>query len=188
MGEAVRPQFNALEAVNVAIEMERSGNVFYTKAAELAEDENGKEMFNKLAADELAHIYWLMTVRQSLVKTGQFGDVEYLLKDENTTSLEDPPVFPLSARGIEITAETRELDALEMGIQAEKDAIAFYQEAAEKTEDPSGRALFKRLADWEEEHRRLLEAEHDYLANNGFYLGIAEFQLEGPEYLSWWRR
>lgn len=181
-------QFNALDAVNVAIEMERSGHKFYTGAAALARDENGKEMFSRLANDELAHVYWLMAVRQSLIKTGEFGDVDQLVKDGGTASQEDLPAFPLSARGFEITPETRELEALEMGIQAEKDSIAFYEKAAEMTEDPAGRALFKRLADWEDEHRRLLEAEHDYLENSGFYLGIAEFHLEGPEYLSWWRR
>ena len=185
--------FNALEAVSIAIQMERSGHKFYTEVTALTEDENGKQMFTRLANDELAHIYWLFTVRQSLIKTGQFGDVDQLvghrvLMEEVDPDLEDQVVFPLRTRGLEITSETRELDALEMGIQAEKDAIAFYEDAAERALDPAGRSLFKRLAVWEDEHLRLLEAEHDYLESNGFYLGMAEFHLEGPEYLSWWRR
>jgi hypothetical protein len=66
--------------------------------------------------------------------------------------------------------------------------VAFYRRAALMTNDLAGRTLFERLAKWEAEHGQLLEVEHDYLLNNGFYLGIAEFHFEGPEYLSWWRR
>lgn len=184
-------QFDALEAVTVAIGMEKAGHKFYTDAVALASDQSGKEMFARLANDELAHLYWLMTVRQSLMKTGKFGDTshppaEEIIKGAPTAT--ELPVFPLAKRALQITPETSELDALEMGIQAEQDSIAFYREAAEMTDDADGRALFQRLADWEDDHLKLLEAERDYLARNGFYLGIAEFHLEGPEYLGWWRR
>ncbi|MBI2954693.1 MAG: ferritin family protein [Chloroflexi bacterium] len=180
--------FNALEAVNVALQMESSGREFYIQAAELTRDENGKTMLLKLANDELAHIYWLMTVRQSLLKTGQFGDIEQVVKEDVPSDVEETAVFPLLADGHMVTPDARELDVLEMGIRAEIDATSFYEGAAESTEDSAGRSLFKHLAGWEAEHRQLLEAERDYLTNNGFYMGLAEFQLEGPEYLSWWRR
>jgi rubrerythrin len=185
----VESGYNALEAVNLAINMERNGHKFYKEASGRTIDDNGKEMFSKLANDEMAHLYWLITVRQSLIGTGQFGDVEVAFpKWEKEIIPEDLLAFPVATDTYEITRETRELEALELAIQAEKDAVAFYQQAAEFTQDPTGRALFKRLAEWEEDHRRLLESERSYLLNNGFYLRVTEFHMEAPEYLSWWRR
>ncbi|MCL5265492.1 MAG: ferritin family protein [Chloroflexi bacterium] len=179
---------NALDAVNIAIQMERDGHKFYHEAAARIEDDNGKEIFAKLANDELAHLYWLMTVRQSLVRTGQFGEVEALLKEDQPIDHNVFEGFPAMAHSLEIEPGSRELDAFQMGIQAEKDAVAFYLRAAETTHDLGGRSLFKRLAEWEEEHVRILETERDYLENNGVCLGLAEFHLEGPEYMRWWRR
>jgi rubrerythrin len=181
--------FNAFEAVNLAIGMERNGHRFYIEARGRTIDENGKDMFSRLANDELAHLYWLITVRHSLTVSGEFGEVDMTLPQwEEVTVPEDMLAFPVGDRTYAVTKDTRELEALEMAILAERDSVAFYQEAAEFTNDLAGRALFKRLAEWEEDHCRLLESELDSLLNNGSYLGVAEFHMEAPEYLSWWRR
>ncbi len=75
----------------------------------------------------------------------------------------------------------KELAALSRGMQAEKDSMAFYKELAEAVSDPSGRATFQRLAEEEEKHYLLLQAEHDYLSRSGFYFDTPEFSLEGLE-------
>jgi rubrerythrin len=185
----VGTMLSALEAVDLAIEMERSGHKFYLSAASRTADRNGGEMFSRLANDELAHLFWLINIRQSLLQTGQFGETnKEIVNGEGQTLPADLISIPSSDSRGEVTAETGELEALELGIQDEMDAVAFYRRVAEMTDDPAGRALFQRLTAWESEHQQLLEAEHDYLLSNGFYLGIAEFHLEGPAYLSWWRR
>ncbi|MCL5962706.1 MAG: ferritin family protein [Chloroflexi bacterium] len=183
-------EFDVVEIVGAAIEAERAGHKFYIQAADSTDDPKGKQMFTRLANDELAHLYWLMTVRQSLVKTGGFE-----LKVEDIDKIKVPvtevadylfPAVGAAASGIE--NKSRDLAALQRGIETEQKATAFYAEAAEKTQDAGGKALFRKLADWEEQHLHLLNAEYDYLTNTGFYFGVAEFQLEGPDYLSWWRR
>ncbi|MCL5961171.1 MAG: ferritin family protein [Chloroflexi bacterium] len=180
--------FDVVEIVSAAIEAERAGHKFYLGAADGTSDPKGKEMFNRLANDELAHIYWLMTVRQSLMKEGNFGlTAEDIDKIKVPASEITDYLFPaVGNHGAK--SDTRELEALRRGIETEKKASAFYAEAAEKTGDASGKALFRKLADWEDQHAHLLSAEHDYITNTGFYFGIAEFELEGPDYLSWWRR
>lgn len=182
--------FEVVKIVDLAIEAERAGHKYYIQAADGTNDPKGKQMFNRLASDELAHLYWLMTVRQSLVKAGSFE-----LSAEDVDKIKVPStevadyLFPaVGGSGSGITGATHELEALKRGIETEKKASLFYAEAAEKTDDLGGKAFFRKLADWEDEHRRLLEAEYDYLTSTGFYFGIAEFQLEGPDYLSWWRR
>lgn len=181
---------DVVEIVSMAIEAERAGHKFYIRAAEMTSDPKGKQMFNRLANDELAHTYWLMTVRQSLVRTGSCevckGDIEKI-----RVPITDPAeyLFPVvGTTGEASKADQGELEAIQQGIETEKKAAAFYSEAADRVDDPDAKGLFRKLADWEDEHRRLLEAEYDYLTNTGFYFGIAEFELEGPDYLSWWRR
>ncbi len=180
--------FDAVEIVSASIEAERAGHKFYLRVADGTNDPKGKEMFNRLANDELAHIYWLMTVRQSLLKEGSFG---LTAEDIDRIKVPTPEVadhlFPQVGNS-GAKADTRELDALLKGIETEKKASAFYAEAAERTGDASGKALFRKLADWEDQHAQLLSAEYDHITNTGFYFGIAEFQLEGPDYLTWWRR
>ncbi len=180
--------FDALDAITIGIETEKGGHRYYTEAAERTVDPRGKEMFAKLANDELAHLYWLMTVRQSLLQTGKF-DLGQLEQTEGMAREVASAIFPKAAgTKAGVTVDTRELEALRRGIEDEKSAVAFYRQAADKTQDASGQSLFAKLAEWEEDHVRLLEAEHDYLTSTGFYFGVSEFVLEGPEYMTWWRR
>jgi rubrerythrin len=181
---------DVVEIVSAAIEAERAGHKFYVRLADSTSDPKGKHMFNRLANDELAHIYWLMTVRQSLVKTGTCevcrGDIHKI-----KVPITDPAEFLFPSAGITadvIKADSGEVDAIKQGIEIEEKAVAFYSESAKRIDDPDAKELFRKLADWEDGHRRLLQAEYDYVTNTGFYFGIAEFEVEGPDYLSWWRR
>ncbi len=45
-----------------------------------------------------------------------------------------------------------------LGVQIEKNGFAFYAAAAEHTEDPDLKDLFKRLAEWEQVHATLFES------------------------------
>jgi rubrerythrin len=59
------------------------------------------------------------------------------------------------------------LDAIRMAIMAEEKAVAFYEEAAEKTDNPLGRELLKQLADFESHHHVELLVLEDSLCSNG---------------------
>lgn len=56
------------------------------------------------------------------------------------------------------------LAALDAAIQGEAEAQAFYRAAAEKTDDPGGRAMFGELAAFEAHHEELLTALKQSLA------------------------
>jgi rubrerythrin len=59
------------------------------------------------------------------------------------------------------------LDAIRMAIEAEEKAAAFYDQAAEKTENPLGRELLAQLGDFERYHRAKLLALEDSLCSDG---------------------
>ncbi len=54
--------------------------------------------------------------------------------------------------------------ALDEAIRAEEEARAFYEQAAEQTDHPGGRAMFRELAAFEHHHRRHLEELREALA------------------------
>lgn len=66
------------------------------------------------------------------------------------------------------------LMALSIAIQTEKDGREFYLSAAQKTDDPQGKALLSSLADDELDHLRLLEAQHEALMKEQRWLPHSE--------------
>jgi len=49
-----------------------------------------------------------------------------------------------------------DIDALKIGIQAEKDSILYYSEAAKNTKNTFGKMTFEQLANEEKKHLKLL--------------------------------
>ena len=72
-----------------------------------------------------------------------------------------------------------ELAAIRIGMQLERSAIDFFEKSAGETDDAKARAIFKRIADEERFHYDLLQAQHDSVNNSGFWLDVAEFQMDG---------
>lgn len=170
--------FDFIRVLLLAIDIEKRGHSFYTEASQKTGDPRGRAMFQRLAQDEVRHLAWLNGQKESLQETGQWRNVQ--LTGE-ALSL-GQRVFPKTAGPRSgVKAQTHELEALRRGIQAEKDSMAFYKEMSGKITDPSGRATFLALADEEEKHYFLLQAEHDYLSQSGFYFDMPEFSLEGLE-------
>lgn len=170
--------FGTIEGVLLAIDIEKRGHKFYSEAAYQTEDPRGRAMFLRLAQDEVRHLEWLTGHKESLEKTGQWKDVTMT---GEALSL-GRRVFPKSAGPRSgVKGKTRELEALRRGIQAEKDSMALYADLASKIDDQRGKVTFQRLAQEEENHYHLLQAEHDYLSKSGFYFDMPEFSLEDLE-------
>jgi rubrerythrin len=173
----MKPTPEVLKAIETAIQIEKDGLAFYSEAARQTDDPNGKKMFRSLARDEAAHLKLFEDARQALLERGNWLSPEEVAAI-SLGEFDRPPVFP---KGGEIrTAEIpeRELDALQRGLQAEKDSIAFYSQQRDKTDDPDGKAMYAYLVEQEEGHRTILQGEYDYLTRTGFWFDFQEFSLE----------
>ena len=159
----------AVARLEMSMQVEREGRRFYLEAAQKTEEAAGKALWQYLARQEALHIDYLMDERRSLVDKGKWASVgmeglKLLLE------LKIPSIFPKTAEAI--GPDTDQLRALQTGIEMEIKSRDLYQDLREKTEDPQGKALYEGLAQWEEGHRRLLQAEHDYLTNTGSWFDI----------------
>jgi rubrerythrin len=173
MGDAqVKARIQALEALQAAMQIERDGYAFYAAVARETKDSNAVKMFLTLARDEMEHLGRLETIYCALSK-----DTRWPTATRSSVSAHN--VFPAAQQPTSTaTPDMGELAALERGIQAEVDSIAFYQQTLRDAENPKARALYEYLIREEEKHLRILQAEYDYLTETGFWFNDQEFSLE----------
>jgi rubrerythrin len=173
----MKPSPEVLKAIETAIQIEKDGLAFYTEATKQTDDPNGRKMFQSLAKDEAAHLRLFEDARQSLLERGNWLSPEEVAAI-SPKRLDRPPIFPTGDEIKVIEVPKRELAALQRGIQAEKDSIAFYSQERDKADDPDAMAMYAYLVEQEEGHYTILQGEYDYLTRTGFWFDIQEFDLE----------
>ncbi|MFW6000727.1 MAG: ferritin-like domain-containing protein [Bacillota bacterium] len=122
-------QFNALEVMEMAKDIEKRGKMFYLKHAEASEDRDVRDLFKKLAADEEEHYQKLQNLTEELKEGADNAD--YLYDEEVSSyfnSLVEFTVFPPLDSKESIEALNDINKALKLAVRAEKDAILFYRE------------------------------------------------------------
>ena len=173
----MKPTPEALKAIETAIQVEKDGLAFYTKAAQQITDPSGQRMFRLLAADEAAHLSLFETVRKSLLEEDRWLPPDQVAAMSPGTFMR-PPVFPAVSEMKAVELPERQLAALRRGIQAEDESIAFYSEQMDRVDDADGKAMFGYLLEQEQGHRTILQGEYDYLTGTGFWFDVREFDLE----------
>ena len=152
-------------AVKIAMDAEVEAHNNYTQSAQKSANAKGKDMFTQLAAFELSHYNNLKALLESLEK-GK-GWTSYA-----GTQFSEKPKFvkgKTSAAGEE-GAKDDILSILSKAIEDEKKACDYYTKLAEKTVDPSGKAMFKKLAEEEKLHTKILSDQWYSLNNQGIWI------------------
>ena len=145
----------ARDALRIAVATERSGREFYSRAAAMANDPRGREIFRRLAEDEQEHLGTLERRYAELVASDP--------------TLESRPTFLFfkgAAQGIfaegaeKLRAGVDDLQALLIGIRCERDSYKFFKKYGDRFEDSEGKQIFLEFAEEEREHRDLLIREY----------------------------
>jgi rubrerythrin len=152
------------EAVVMAMDAELKAQAFYAQAAIEVQDPQGRDLLGRLAAFEQYHYQMLSELARSLQEDGQF--IEY-----ETRKVEQ--FAPVAGRGEAAGTVLEELKdlatILSKAIENEKIAGERYRALAEETEDPAGQDMFRKLANEEMVHQRILEDEFFSLSNKGVW-------------------
>jgi rubrerythrin len=164
----------ARKALKTAIEAEKKSLKNYLEFGLKTDDASGKNMFLRLASDELEHVNILERQSQSLQESGDW------LKIEIEPSDVEMIVPRLGEKDVKIrgTSGQDQVTALHIALALEKRAQEFYANQAKQTDDRKAREMYLRLAEMEEAHYELIQAEIDAIGNTGFWLGLREFSLE----------
>jgi len=160
--------------LGLAIASEKAALGNYLDYARQTRDRAGQDMFIKLAQDEFHHMTILGKERERL----QAG--------RTWQSVKIPPspieqILPLANKNTAIpqeTAQDNETQALELALKAEKKAGEFYLAQSKKVDSPAARSLLQRLAEMENAHYQILQAELDNINKTGFWMGFSEISME----------
>ncbi len=150
-----------LEIVKVGMEAEKDAYQTYLKAAKKTTNPKGRNMFQQLSEFEMNHYQKLKDLLKSLQEKG-----EWILYGGTSLKKKAIPLKTAQAKGQE---QLTDMDALKMAIREEKKSLAYYRSMAELTKDPLGRSMYKRLADEEALHERLLNDQYYSLHNTGVW-------------------
>ncbi|TCO77984.1 ferritin family protein [Marinisporobacter balticus] len=149
--------FSELEILKIAKGTEEAGYTFYKKAAEKFNDEDIKKMFEYLAAEEMDHVKTFQRIYDQVAEKLAGKDLEEYLYDETTSAylraISETAVFNtngLTNHKIDQTHSVK--DALLIGLQAEKDAILFYEAVSKNTKLEMTRKVLDRLIKEEMKH------------------------------------
>ena len=148
----------ARDALRIAIETERSGLEFYSRAARIAKDARGRKVFHDLAMEEKEHLGKLEERYNALL--------------QRDPQLESRPRFlffkgaakGLFAEGAErLLSGVNDQQALKIGIRCERGSHNFFKKYGERFEDSEGKQIFLEFADEERDHLDLLVREYKAL-------------------------
>ncbi len=140
-----------------AYQIEVDGYTFYSMTADRASRPAVKELFEKLAGDEVEHQRYLREVMRSVDRDGASAFRVQLkvpgMADFSRRIFTD--AFRQQAQGAAF-----EVAVLSIGMQLESNAVAYFSGAAERAGEEEVRAFYRFLADWEKEHLDALQTLH----------------------------
>ncbi|MBW2554680.1 MAG: ferritin family protein [Deltaproteobacteria bacterium] len=153
-----------IKAIEIAMDAEMEAHNYYSQSAQKTANPKGKDMFNQLAAFELSHYNNLKSLLDSLNEGNgwiQYAGTQFLDNSKSRGGGNSPA-----------KEETKddELSILSKAIEDEKKASAYYNKLADETDDSSGKAMFKKLAEEENLHTRILNDQWYSLSNKGIWV------------------
>ncbi|UCF79203.1 MAG: ferritin family protein [Candidatus Eiseniibacteriota bacterium] len=165
----------SLKSLRTAIEIEDNGLMTFLKFARETQVATGKNMFIRLAMDEHVHRKILDKQLSRLMEGEKWEAVEVPRSEIERIA----PAIREKQQKTKGESGLAELDALKTALDLERKAAKFFREQAELVSEPEAKNMFLRLADWEDSHFDLIQAELDHINQTGFWMGIPEFKMDG---------
>ena len=157
--KATSSSFRCIDALEVSLNIEKQGFIFYDRAAKVATDPRVQAIFSRLANEEKEHIQSLQGkaryLQPALMKKSfsQENKVENFIKNEL-----DGKVFPsTSYEKEEVGGVASDLAALNIGIEAEKKSIEVLSQLIAQEKKMDVRMIFNHLLAEEKKHLMALE-------------------------------
>ena len=161
--------------LKTAIEVEINGLNTFNKFADQTQDEDGKRMFKRLADDEKEHKAILEKQLRNLSEGGSWQSIQ--IPPSRVEKL--IPALREKQKRTKGESGMGELDALNTALDLERKAAQFFRDKAKEVDNPEAKETFLRLAEWEDAHFELIQAELDNIKNTGLWFGMPEFRMDG---------
>jgi len=158
------------EVLKKAYQIEVDGYTFYSMVADRADKPAVRELFDKLARDEVQHKAFITNVMGSYEDKGVEA-FNIQRRDPNLKAFTDT----IYSSDFKAKAEDAdfEMGVLSVGMTLEQRAIRYFSGAAAHADATEVRDFYQFLADWEKGHLEALQrlyngVREDYWADGGF--------------------
>jgi rubrerythrin len=157
-----------LEILKKAYQIEVDGYTFYAMTAVQAKKPVVKELFEKLAHDEIQHQNFLKGVgkRYDADGTAAFAVAKPAVTMSGLTDHVFTARFKEQAKGAAF-----EMGVLSVGLTLETNAMAHFNRAADTTDSAEVREFYRYLADWEKQHFDALNALYTAIRSDFWDMG-----------------
>ncbi len=167
-----------LNALEVALNNEKTEREFYLKHAARTKNEVGKRMFQQIADDELEHYNRLKELHDKWEKSEKWPESVPL--QVNATHVKDILKDVVAKVGKEAEKDTDDIEALEIATNFEDKGVSFYSKLAESVENPKEKEFFKLLSGIEREHFLSLKETLEYLKDPAaYFVEMEKHSLDG---------
>lgn len=150
--------------LEAALSLEAKGQAFYEEAIVAARLEPAKKIFALLRDEEVGHQTRIRKI-YDLINEGK----PWCEEDCEVTPLPSDPrqVFISMTKqlGAKIKPDTKDVEALAVGIALENESIKFYQDQSQKTSAGVEKEFFRRLVAEERSHHQVLADMKLYLSD-----------------------
>ncbi len=154
--------FSADEVFKMGMDVEKNGEAYYNRAAELAKDPQIKETFAYLAGEEQKHWEKFKELRESLppkFSLPTVGDPEGL-ESLYLDALVKSHLFSNEREAEEVASKVEdEIEALRAALTFEKDTILFFQAMRSMTREDLGQDKIDMLI--KEEHKHVIRISEE---------------------------
>lgn len=147
-----------LQILEMGIYNEASARDFYLSVGETIKNISGKEKFELLANDEKRH----REILEGWYKK-ESGGKDFPFDPEKVKKIK-----------VEVKDHTSAFAAIDLALEAERQAYLFYKEAGKRTKDEKGREIFEKLAEEEDGHYQKLSAERNIIAGGFYWFSLDE--------------
>ena len=154
----------ALTMLNKALDMERKGIAFYENAVRTCSNQVGKEMFKMLRQEEHVHIDRIMKIYAHLEEKADWTSDWKTIKPDHG-DLEEFFTELTKRHGTDIVAETSDIEALDVGLDFEQNAVAFYTEHLADAVETMEREFIEEMIAEERHHYKILGDMKLYLTD-----------------------
>ncbi|MGD0779764.1 MAG: ferritin family protein [Dehalococcoidales bacterium] len=154
-------QDTTLGALQTALKMEIDGKEFYLKASKSSQNELGKQLLKKLAAEEDVHRATFQNIYDVLKVKKGWPDVKY--QGDGGRGLRT--IFAEALEGMDKNTKSiaAELDAIKVAMDFENKTYDFYKHRSVVAIHSAEKELYDSIAIQESEHHRALLDYYEFL-------------------------
>jgi rubrerythrin len=148
-----------MNAIEIAIKMEKDAIEFYTEAAGKTQHPAGKKMFLSITEDEKRHLALLSKI---------FKDIGITIDEVNPIKNIQSIFKTMKETMMQRVAATRdELEAFKIAMQMEKEGVEFYKKAEAEATTDKEKTLFGRLVKEEQQHYDIFANTYSFMSDTG---------------------